>query len=72
MPSITTSWSRGKKCVLVPPDDVKGGLMFIKNLLEKEKFKPVIDRIYPLEKIAEAYTYVMSGEKIGNVVLTIE
>jgi NADPH:quinone reductase-like Zn-dependent oxidoreductase len=72
IPTITTSLlGKKKKCVLVPPDDVNAGLVFIKELLEKEKFKPVIDRTYPLERIGEAYTYVMSGEKIGNVVLRI-
>ena len=47
-------------------------LKFIKDLLEKGKFKPVIDRKYPLEKIAEAYTYVASGQKIGNVIITMD
>jgi NADPH:quinone reductase-like Zn-dependent oxidoreductase len=46
--------------------------LFIRELIEKGKFRPVIDRVYPLEKIAEAYRYVATGEKIGNVVLTID
>ena len=35
------------------------------------KVKPVIDRSYPLEKISEAYAYVMTGEKTGNVVIEL-
>ena len=45
--------------------------LFIRDLIEKGKFKPVIDRKYPLEKIADAYTYVASGQKIGNVIISI-
>jgi NADPH:quinone reductase-like Zn-dependent oxidoreductase len=35
-------------------------------------FRPVIDRTYPLEKIAEAFDYVATGNKIGNVIITID
>ncbi len=63
----------GKKKVVFPvPRDIRGSLHFIKELLEKEKFSPVIDRKYPLEKIAEAYHYVASGQKTGNVIITLE
>jgi len=61
----------GGKKVLFPRDN-KGNLDFIKDLLEKGSFKPVIDRIYPLEKIGEAFTYVATGQKIGNVIITMD
>jgi NADPH:quinone reductase-like Zn-dependent oxidoreductase len=61
----------GGKKVLFPKDN-KGNLGFIKELLEKGCFKPVIDRKYPLDKIAEAFTYVASGQKIGNVIITMD
>jgi NADPH:quinone reductase-like Zn-dependent oxidoreductase len=61
----------GGKRVLFPKD-AKGNLGFIKELVEKGNFKPVIDRIYPLDKIAEAFTYVASGQKIGNVIIKID
>jgi NADPH:quinone reductase-like Zn-dependent oxidoreductase len=61
----------GGKKVLFPKDN-KSNLGFIKELLEKGSFKPVIDRIYPLEKIGEAFAYVATGQKIGNVIITMD
>jgi D-arabinose 1-dehydrogenase-like Zn-dependent alcohol dehydrogenase len=43
----------------------------LKELVEKDEFKPVIDRFYRLDQIVEAYKYVESGQKTGNVVIKI-
>ncbi|HKB44173.1 MAG TPA: zinc-binding dehydrogenase, partial [Chitinophagaceae bacterium] len=62
----------GKKVVFHFSTRINEALEFIKGLIEDGKFSPVIDRKYPLEKIAEAYTYVASGQKIGNVIITMD
>ena len=60
----------GNKRVSVPiPSNVQKSLQTMKGLLESGKFRPVIDRTYPLADIRAAYEYVLKGQKTGNVVI---
>lgn len=54
------------------PSDCKRSVIFVKKLTEEGKFSAVIDRTYPLEEIADAYRYVETGQKTGNVVIVMD
>lgn len=69
--SAFTALGKGKKVIFPVPYSIRESLPFIKKHLQEGTFKPIIDREYPLEAIAEAYAYVLTGQKTGNVVLGI-
>ena len=46
-------------------------LLQIKQMAENEEIKPFIDRKFPLNQMEAAHTYVDTGRKRGNVVITV-
>lgn len=69
--ALTTPMMGGKKVLFPIPTITKEDVVFLKTLAEEGHFKPVIDRKYPLEDIVAAYKYVETGQKVGNVVITL-
>ncbi|MEO8960516.1 MAG: NAD(P)-dependent alcohol dehydrogenase [Ginsengibacter sp.] len=61
----------GRKVLFPIPKINKEDVNYFKDLVEKGAYMPVIDRHYKLEQIVEAYKYVESGQKTGNVVIKI-
>jgi NADPH:quinone reductase-like Zn-dependent oxidoreductase len=57
--------------IAMPRNDMKD-VLFLKELIEAGEYRAVIDRCYPLEDVVEATRYVETGQKTGNVVLTVD
>lgn len=65
---LLTRW-RKKRMIFPLPAGIPATMKLLTTLLAARKFNPVIDKIYTLEQIADAFTYVNSGQKTGNVLL---
>jgi NADPH:quinone reductase-like Zn-dependent oxidoreductase len=69
--AVLTRWIGHKRVRLGVARYRKEDVLFLEQLLEAGKYRPVIDRRYPLEQVVEATRYVETGQKTGSVVLTL-
>ncbi|MGZ5242509.1 MAG: NAD(P)-dependent alcohol dehydrogenase [Bacteroidia bacterium] len=71
--ALSTPISGGKKVLFPIPTINKKDVIFLKELFESGKFKPVIDgkHHFTLAQIVDAYKYVETGQKTGNVVISV-
>lgn len=60
---------KGKRILFPIPFHTKQDMEYLASLAEQGKFTPLIDRVYPLSNIRQAYDYVLTGEKTGNVII---
>jgi NADPH:quinone reductase-like Zn-dependent oxidoreductase len=68
---LATRLSRKRRVLFPFPKIDQEMVEYISGLVESRQFTPVIDCAYPLKDIAEAYRYVETEQKIGNVVITV-
>jgi NADPH:quinone reductase-like Zn-dependent oxidoreductase len=57
--------------VFALPKDNREVMSYLRDRLASGEFRPVIDRTYPLDDIVEAYRYVETEQKVGNVVIRV-
>ncbi len=70
--ALTTPLWGGKKLLFPLPSINQQDVLFLKKLAELGVFRPVIDRYFQLSQMVEAYTYVQSGQKTGNVIIRVK
>jgi NADPH:quinone reductase-like Zn-dependent oxidoreductase len=69
---LLTRWIGSKKVSIGITRYAKDDVLLLARLIEAGEYRAVIDRTYPLEDVVEATRYVETGQKTGNVVLTVE
>jgi NADPH:quinone reductase-like Zn-dependent oxidoreductase len=68
---LVTPLPGGKKVKFPTPRQGQEMVRYFRELIESGEFRPLIDRRYPLDQIVEAYRYVETGRKIGNVLIDV-
>jgi NADPH:quinone reductase-like Zn-dependent oxidoreductase len=68
---LVTPLLRGRKVVFPLPKEDREVIAYLRALLESGRFTPVVDRTYTLDEIVDAYRYVETGQKLGNVVIVV-
>jgi NADPH:quinone reductase-like Zn-dependent oxidoreductase len=69
--ALGSKLSRGRRVLFPLPRYSKENVLLARQLLEAGEYRAVIDRTYPLDEVVEATRYVETGQKTGNVVLTV-
>ncbi|HEX5878732.1 MAG TPA: NAD(P)-dependent alcohol dehydrogenase [Actinomycetota bacterium] len=69
--ALVTPAFRGRRVKFPIPRQNPETIRYLRGLLESGAFRPLVDRRYPLDEIVDAYRYVETGRKLGNVVISV-
>jgi len=69
--ALLTRWFGERRIAMGMTRYSRSDVLFFRGLVESGEFRPVLDRVYPLEDTVEATRYVETGQKTGNVVLIV-
>jgi NADPH:quinone reductase-like Zn-dependent oxidoreductase len=70
--ALWTRFAGDHRVAIALPSHSQERVRFFRELMEAGKFRPVHDRTYPFEHIVDAFRYVATGQKVGNVVISLE
>jgi NADPH:quinone reductase-like Zn-dependent oxidoreductase len=71
--ALITPLFGGKRVMMpIPPKHDQQGVRRFRDMIESGAFKPLIDQRYRLDQIVDAYRYVETGQKIGNVLIYVD
>jgi NADPH:quinone reductase-like Zn-dependent oxidoreductase len=68
---VVTRLAHGRRVMLPTPIETQEVIEYLRERIASGRFRPVVDRRYPFGQIVEAYRYVETGQKVGNVVITV-
>jgi NADPH:quinone reductase-like Zn-dependent oxidoreductase len=70
--ALVTPLFGGRRVRFPIPRQDQGTVVYVKERIESGTFRPITDRRYRLDQIVEAYRYVETGRKVGNVVISVD
>jgi NADPH:quinone reductase-like Zn-dependent oxidoreductase len=68
---LATRVLRGRRVLFPIPRIDQEMVEYLNELVGSGQFTPLVDRTYPLDDIVDAYRYVETQQKVGNVVITV-
>ena len=69
--SVVTSVFTDRKAVFAFAGETKEDLIALKEMIEDGNIKSTVDRVYPMEQVAEAHRRVETEQRLGSVVISL-
>ncbi len=69
--SAVTSVFTDKKAIFAFAGETEKELLTLKEMIEDGNIKSTVDRVYPMERVAEAHRRVETEQRLGSVVISL-